>query len=126
MKLILDSESDQITYINYLFEANKLFKLFKEITLEDEEITEFLQYVNDKSNTEEEEDYCEPIDESRARKRWSSAEKSELLQYVNANISLPEIANRMQRTIESVRKMARSDLDAAYNSKTQSWEDIPF
>ncbi len=125
MKLILDSESDQITYINYLFEANKLFKLFKEITLEDEEITEFLQYVNDKSNTEEE-DYCEPIDESRARKRWSSAEKSELLQYVNANISLPEIANRMQRTIESVRKMARSDLDAVYDSKTQSWEDIPF
>ena len=121
MKLILDNENDIINYINYMHENNKLITLFKEITVPDDEVTAFLSYLTTPSDV----DFTttDP-NEDRAGKRWSQEEKILLQDLINADTPIQEIATSLRRTVESIRKQARTSLDAVYIDN--EWLSMPF
>jgi hypothetical protein len=122
MKLLLDTEYDIISYINYLHETDQLTTLFKEITVPDNKIADFLFYLSEASIDDEQ----NTIDtsEDRAGKRWSQDEKLLLQELINTKTPIQEIAVALRRTVESIRKQARTSLDAVFLDG--EWLDIPF
>jgi hypothetical protein len=122
MKLLLDTEYDIISYINYLHETDQLMTLFKEITVPDNKIADFLLYLSGAS-TDDEQDILN-ANEDRAGKRWSQDEKLFLQELINKQTPIQEIAVALRRTVESIRKQARTSLDAVFLDG--EWLDIPF
>lgn len=119
MELKLTNPDDIGDYFEYLFDNNLISTYYPEVIIPTEEVVNSIQYtqISKSSSPPKSASPCP----SKGRTRWSDKEKSILKSLIAVGYSLSNIADELDRTKQSVRRMASR---LGYSYKSDVWSII--
>jgi hypothetical protein len=124
MELLLTNASDKQHYAHFLAENDISFSVPHYLVIPFVNYLQkqhsLLDSVSTEVTVEPETTESSPI----SRARWNESDVSNLSYLLGQNLSLPEIANQLGRTEDSIRKYARTHFNLVY--RKQKWVDLTY